>query len=391
MRIGTQRSMGGRATSHVLLWTTIGAVAAFIAWAHWARLDQITRAQGQVITTSRNQVIQAPPAGGVLESLLVREGATVSRGQLLMRFERARLGASYEEAATKAASLRAQLARLGAEAAGRSAPEYPQDLAGYPQFKDTQTAFFLKRRQLVDEDIGTLEKLRDLAQRELDMNLPLLKSGDVSQAEILRLQRQVADLSGQIASKRNKFFQDIQADFAKAQEELSGIQQVMAQRREELVLTEVHAPMGGVVRNVRLTTISGVARPGEELMQIVPVEDSLVVEAKVRTADIGFLRRNLPAAVKLDAFDYAIYGVFHGQVTFISADTISEQIAGQEVSLYRVHVKIERHDLRTRAGERLEIQPGMTGTVEIKTGDRTVWEFLTKPITRTLHESLREK
>jgi adhesin transport system membrane fusion protein len=308
-----------------------------------------------------------------------------------MRFERARLGANYEEAATKAASLRAQLARLGAEAAGRSAPEYPQDLSGYPQFKDTQTAFFLKRRQLLDEDIGTLEKLRDLAQRELDMNLPLLKSGDVSQAEILRLQRQVADLGGQIASKRNKFFQDIQADLAKAQEELSGMQQVMAQRREELVLTDVRAPMDGVVRNVRLTTIGGVARPGEELMQVVPVEDSLVVEAKVRTADIGFLRRNLPATVKLDAFDYAIYGVFHGQVTFISADTISEQIAGQEMSLYRVHVKIERHDLRTRAGERLEIQPGMTGTVEIKTGERTIWEFLTKPITRTLHESLREK
>ena len=155
--------------------------------------------------------------------------------------------------------------------------------------------------------------------------------------------------------------QDIHADLAKAQEELSGIQQVMAQRREELVLTDVRAPMDGVVRNVRLTTIGGV------------------------------VRRNLPAMVKLDAFDYAIYGVFHGQVTFISADTISEQIAGQEMSLYRVHVKIERHDLRTRAGERLEIQPGMTGTVEIKTGERTIWEFLTKPITRTLHESLRER
>jgi adhesin transport system membrane fusion protein len=138
--------------------------------------------------------------------------------------------------------------------------------------------------------------------------------------------------------------QDIHADLAKAQEELSGIQQVMAQRREERVLTDVRAPMDGVVRNVRLTTIGGV------------------------------VRRNLPATVKL-----------------ISADTISEQIAGQEMSLYRVHVKIERHDLRTRAGERLEIQPGMTGTVEIKTGERTIWEFLTKPITRTLHESLREK
>jgi adhesin transport system membrane fusion protein len=385
------RAARGRILTHLLLWTTIGAVAAFIAWANWARLDQITRAQGQVITSSRNQVIQAPPSGGVLDSLLVREGAAVTKGQLLMRFERTKLSASHEEAATKAAALRAQLARLNAEAMGRSTPEFPKDLDGYRQFKETQTALFQRRRQLLNEDIGTLEKLRDLAQRELDMNMPLLKSGDVSQAEILKLQRQVADLSGQISSKRNKFLQDIQADLAKAQEDLSGILQVMTQRREELVLSEVRAPMDGVVRNVRLTTIGGVARPGDELMQIVPVDDALVIEAKVRTADIGFLHTKLPATVKLDAFDYSIYGTLSGHVSFISADTITEQVGGQEVPFYRVHVRIDRNNLKPGAGEKLDFQPGMTGTVEIKTGDRTVWNYLTKPITKTLDESLRER
>lgn len=385
------KQMRGRVITHLLLWATIASFAAFVVWANWATLEQITRAPGQVITSSRNQVIQAPPNGGVLEALMVREGAAVTKGQLLVRFERAKLRAAYEEAATKAAALKATLARLDAEVYGKDAPLFPKDLEGYKQFKDNQLSLFHKRRQLLNEDIGTLDKLRDLSQQELDMNLPLLKSGDVSRAEILKLQRQVADLAGQIVSKRNKFLQDVQTDQAKAQEDLSGVAQVMLQRRDELDLTEVRAPMDGVVRNVRLTTLGGVARPGDELMQIVPVEDSLVIEAKIKTADVGFLRMNLPATVKLDAYDYSIYGTLFGHVSYISADTLTEQIAGQEVPYYRVHVKIDRSDLRPRQGEKIDIQPGMTSMVEIKTGDKTVWDYVTKPITKTLDESLRER
>lgn len=385
------RKTGGWAIAHLLLWTTAAAVMAFVFWAHWATLDEITRAPGQIITSSRNQVIQAPPGGGVLEAMLVREGASVRKGELLLRFERAKLMASHEEAATKAAALKATLARLEAEAFDRPAPYFPRELNGYPQFKENQLALFNKRRRLLDEDVRTLERLRELSQQELDMNLPLLQSGDVSRVEILRLQRQVADLGGQIASKRNKFLQDLQADMTKAQEELAGVLQVVAQRREELMLAELHSPMDGIVRNVRLTTLGGVARPGDELMQIVPAEDSLLVEAKVRPADVGFLRLSLPATVKLDAYDYSIYGTLLGHVSYISADTLTEQIAGQEVPYYRVHVKIERSELKSKRAERIDIQPGMTGTVEIKTGERTVWNYITKPITKTLDESLRER
>lgn len=242
-----------------------------------------------------------------------------------------------------------------------------------------------------DENTGILEQMRELSQQELDMNMPLLKSGDVSRAEILKLQRQVADLAGQIVSKRNKFMQEVQTDQAKAQEDLSGLVQIMAQRKDELDLTEVRAPMDGVVRNVRMTTLGGVARPGDELMQIVPVEDSLVIEAKVKTADIGFLRVNLPATVKLDAYDYSIYGTLLGHVTFISADTLTEQLGGQEVPYYRVHVKIDHNNMKPRQGEKIDFQPGMTSTVEIKTGEKTVWDYVTKPITKTLDEALRER
>lgn len=391
MTSGLRNRLSGRVVVHLLLWTTIGAVAAFVLWAHWATLDQTTRATGQVITFSRNQVIQAPPAGGVVEAILVREGSSVERGQLLVRFERPKLQASVDEVASRAAALRAAIARLEAEVFARSEPAFAKELAAWPQFRENQLALFQRRRQLLSEELSSLERLRDLAQQELDLNLPLLDRGDVSRAEILRLQRQVADLAGQIVNRRNRFMQDSQAELAKAQEDLAGVTQMIAQRREELDLTEVRAPMDGVVRNVRLTTRGAVARPGDELMQIVPAGDSLIIEAKVRPADIGFLRLGLPATVKLDAFDYAVYGALAGETTFISADTLTEQVAGQEVPYYRVHVRTRDSLLRSPRGERIELQPGMTATVDIRTGERSVWRYLTKPITRTLNESLRER
>ena len=347
-------SSKGRAAVHVLLWLSIGAVIAFVLWTRWAMVDEITRAPGQVITTSRNQVIQAPPSGGVVEAILVREGSTVTRGQLLVRFERPRLQATVDEVAGRAAALRATIARLEAE-------------------------------------LSALDRQRDLAQQELDLNLPLLASGDVSRAEILRLQRQVADFAGQIVNKRNRYLQDSQAELGKAQEDLAGTSQLVAQRREELDLTEVHAPMDGVVRNVRITTRGAVARPGDELMQIVPVDDRLLIEAKVRPTDIGFVRTGLPASVKLDAFDYAIYGALSGTTTFVSADTLTEQVGGQEVAYYRVHVRIDESGPRTGRGDRILLQPGMTATVEIRTGERSIWRYLTRPITRTMDEALRER
>ena len=384
-------SCKGRAAVHVLLWLSIGAVIAFVVWTRWAMVDEITRAPAQVITTSRNQVIQAPPSGGVVEAILVREGSTVTRGQLLVRFERPRLQATVDEVAGRAAALRATIARLEAEVFGQPAPVFPRELDAWPQFRTNQLALFQRRGKLLAEELSALDRQRDLAQQELDLNLPLLASGDVSRAEILRLQRQVADFAGQIVNKRNRYLQDSQAELGKAQEDLAGTSQLVAQRREELDLTEVHAPMDGVVRNVRITTRGAVARAGDELMQIVPVDDRLLIEAKVRPTDIGFVRTGLPASVKLDAFDYAIYGALSGTTTFVSADTLTEQVGGQEVAYYRVHVRIDESRPRTGRGDRILLQPGMTGTVEIRTGERSIWRYLTRPITRTMDEALRER
>ncbi len=376
-------------TSRMLIWGSALTIAGFLGWANWAELDQITRASGQVIASSRNQVIQAPD-GGVLAALPVREGAQVKRGELLARFDKTRSEAGYLESAAKAAALKATVARLNAEIIGGE-PRFPPELTQYPEFRITQLALFNKRQIALREEIGGLEQSRALINAELEMNLPLVKTGDVSRAEILKLQRQAADIHGQITNRRNKYLQDIQTDLAKAQEDLAGVLQVLAQRKEQLDYTEMRSPMDGTVRNVRLTTLGGVAKPGEEIMQIVPLNDDMIIEVKVKPADIAFVRPGLPASVKLDAYDYTIYGALAGEVIYISADTLNEEVRGNDQPYYRVQIKTRAHSLVSRGNQRIEIQPGMTATVDIKTGSNTVWRYLTKPVTKTISESLGER
>lgn len=376
-------------TSRVLVWGSTLAIAGFLIWANWAELDQITRASGQVIASSRNQVIQAPD-GGVLAALPVREGAEVRRGELLVRFDKTRTEAGYLESAAKAAALQATVARLNAEIFG-GVPGFPPELAKYPEFRTTQLALFNMRQAAVSEEIGALEQSRTLIKAELDMNLPLLKTGDVSRAEILKLQRQAADIQGQITNRRNKYLQDTQTDLAKAQEDLAGVLQILAQRKEQLDYTEIRSPMDGVVRNVRLTTLGGVAKPGEEIMQIVPLNDDMIIEAKVKPADIAFIRPGLPASVKFDAYDYTLYGALDGEVIYISADTLNEEVRGNDQAYYRVQIKTRARNLASQRNQRIDIQPGMTATVEIMTGKNTVLRYLTKPITKTISESLGER
>jgi adhesin transport system membrane fusion protein len=166
----------------------------------------------------------------------------------------------------------------------------------------------------------------------------------------------------------------------------------MASRKNQLEHTEVTSPMDGVVRNIRITTRGGIARPGEEIMQIVPMDDDLLIEAKVKPADIAFVKPGLPATIKLDAYDYTIYGSLQGTVTYISADTLNDETRNtNEPPFYRVQVKTKASDIALHAAKRIEIQPGMTASVEIKTGNNTVWRYLTKPITKTMTESLAER
>ena len=372
-----------------IVWIVFFVLLIFGVWAHWAKLDQITRAPGAVIASSRTQIIQSQE-GGTINDLLVKEGDTVEADQVLLKFERTRFETSYLEARAKAAGLLATVARLQAEMLGTKL-EFPPELGKYPDFKKSQTMLFNKRQAAIKEEISALQSMINLVQQELQMTEPLLKSGDVSRTDILRLQRQLVELKSQVTNKRNKYFQDAQAELNKAQEELAGVQQSLTQRKSQLDLTELRAPVRGVVKNVRITTLGGVIRPGEEVMQIVPLEDDLIIQAKVSPADIAFLKIGQDVAVKIDAYDYTVYGELAGKLTYISADTLSEDLRQGEQPYYRAQVRTLGRQFSGRPDEKLEIQPGMTATIEVKTGQRTVLQYLTKPVIKTLSQSLGER
>ncbi len=375
--------------SRYVLWVTALSIFIVIVWAYFAKLDQITRATGAVIASSRSQIIQSQD-GGILEELMVKEGDIVEEGDVLARIERTKAESSYLEALAKAVSLQATVARLTAEVYGGDL-KFPAEVKKYPDFEKNQRALFQKRRSAINEEISSLTSMKALAEQELEMNKPLMASGDVSRSEVLRLMRQVADLGAQITNKRNKYFQDSQAELGKAQEDLAGVQQNLAQRKNQLDLTEMHAPLRGVVKNVRITTRGGVIRPGEEVMQIVPLEDDLVVEVKVTPSDIAFIKPGLSAKVKIDAYDYTVYGDLPGTLIYISADTLSEDLKQGEKPYYRARVRTNGRKFSARSDANLEILPGMTATVEIKTGSNTVMHYITKPVVKTLQESLGER
>ena len=371
------------------VWITFVTLLIFVLWSLWASLDQITRAPGSVIASSRTQVIQSQE-GGTIADLLVKEGDTVDAGQVLLQFEKTRFETSYLEARAKAAGLAATVARLQAEVLGTEL-KFPPEIKDYPEFKESQLMLFKKRQAAIHEDITALDVMTALVEKELTMTQPLLKTGDVSQTDILRLHRQVAELKSQATNKRNKYFQDAQTELGKAQEDLAGVQQNMVQRKSQLELTELRAPLHGVVKNVRITTLGGVIRPGEEVMQIVPLEDDLVIQAKVSPADIAFLKPGQDVRVKIDAYDYTVYGELSGKLTYISADTLNEDLRQGEQPYYRAQVRTTGRQFSGRPHENLEIQPGMTATIEVKTGQRTVFQYLTKPIVKTLDQSLGER
>lgn len=372
-----------------ILWVSVLAIAAFVAWAAYADVDQITRATGQVIASNRSQIVQTTD-GGVLSNLLVKEGATVAKGQLLAELDTTRPEAAYQETRAKALALRAQVARLKAEVYGGT-PSFPAELRAYPNFIQGQQALFQKRQTAINEDLKALERIRDLVRKELALNEPLLATGDISQADIIRLQRQVADIDSQIIAKRNKYFQDTQTDLSRAEEDLASVLQTMAQRKDSLDRAELRAPLAGLVKNIRITTLGAVVKPGEEIMQIVPSDDDLVVEVKVRPQDVAHLKPGLPATIKIDAYDYTLYGSLDGTLTYLSPDTLSEDMKPNEQPYYRAQVKSTGRRFTGRPDETIDIQPGMTATAEIRTGSNTVLRYLTKPVIKTVAESLHEK
>ena len=371
------------------LWVSVLGTSVLLLWAHWAQLEQITRATAQVIASARTQVVQAPE-GGVLQNLLVKEGDVVRQGQLLGVLERSRAQSAVNDSQAKVAALRITLARLSAEVYGRPL-QFDATLQPYRDYVRNQTALYSQRQRALNEELGALAVSLKLANQELSMNLPLLQAGDVSQSDVLRLQRQASDIQSQITNRRNKYFQDAQAEMTKAQEDLRSQQEALTDKAQLLEHTQLLAPTDGIVKNIKLNTIGGVLRPSEELLQILPTVGDLIVEAKLKPAEVAFIRIGLPATVKLDAYDYSIFGSLRGVVRYISPDTLSEDTKQGELVYYRVQVQITEPEFKGSQSSSIDLRPGLTATVEIKTGERSVLAYLTKPITKTLSQGLHER
>ncbi len=379
------QSQSARLTLRVM---ALGLVV-LVIWAAWGTVDQVTRAQAQVVAQARTQVIQSPD-GGVLTELLVKEGDKVIAGQVLASLQKERAQAAVSETKAKVAALRITLARLHAEVYGRPL-NFANDLKAYPEYISNQTDLYTKRQQAFREDTEALSKILELSNEELKINLKLEANGDVSRTEVLRLEKSVADVRAQLASKKNKYLQDAQAEMTKAQEELSTQTELLRDRNQLLEHTVLTAPVDSVVNNIRINTLGGVVRQGETVMELLPWSQELVIEAKVTPVDIAFVLLGQEANIKVDAYDASIFGALRGTVEYISSDVLSEDTRQGPFLYYRVRIHPQPAQLQTDKAQRIHLKPGMTASVDIKANERSVLSYLLKPISKALSQSMGER
>lgn len=370
------------------LWVAVFSLVALTIWAALTEIDQVTRAQGQIIASARTQVVQAVD-GGVLRELKVQEGDTVKAGQLLATLEKARVQAAVADSKSKVAALRITLARLRAEVYGGQ-PVFDDEMREYPELIENQTNLYNRRRTAFTEDIAAQQRVRAVLSEELAMNKKLEASGDVSRAEVLRLERQVAEIDAQITGRRNKFFQDAQAEMTKAQEDLNTQTESLNDRVQLLDQTDLVAPADGVVKNIKVTTLGGVVRAGDTVMELLPTDSTLIVEAKVQPSDVAWVRLGQTANVKLDAFDFSIFGGFRGEVFYVSPDTLNEETPQGPKPYYRVHIRIGEKEFQGERASRLEALPGMTAQVDIMAMRRTVLSYIVNPVSKVFAKAMKD-
>ena len=400
----------------------------FIVWSNWAILDEVTKGQGQVIPSSRVQTIQILE-GGILSEILVEVGTIVEPGDVLLRIDNSMAKSTYNEEQTRYNNLRARIIRLESEVSDK-ALKFPDELKkeapNAVSFEETQYSInkqrlqaessvlssrAQQRRQEVEEMQSRQRQLEDqlaVAQQELNMTRPLVQQGVMPQLDLIRIQGQVTDLQGEIrtvklsipraqnaVNEANQQIRELKLNAkAEASRELNEIRaefeslaQSMVAGEDRFKRTEVTSKIKGTVKEIFINSVGGVIQPGEEIMQIVPLDDTLLIEAKITPADIAFISPGQKAVVKITAYDFSIYGGLEGIVEQISADTIVDE---EGDSFYKVYLRTEETVLKHK-GKELPIIPGMTASVDILTGQKSVFAYLMKPILKAKNEALRER
>ncbi|UGA45867.1 HlyD family type I secretion periplasmic adaptor subunit [Bradyrhizobium quebecense] len=394
-------------TSRMLLWTSCALLGTFLIWAHFAVLDEVKRGSGRVVPSRQMQVVQSLE-GGIVGDILVREGDIVQQGQSLMRIEDTKFASEFGEIRERRAAAAARVARLEAEARGRSEISFPDEIDKVvPAAVATEASVFKMRAQKVAQDIDVLNQQvtrlsgsLKLLEREQTLTRRLYDQKVVPEIEMLRLDRQATEMKGQLAEAQSKianittsFRSQADEDLAKSRGDLAVLDENIKSAQDRVRRTDLKAPVHGIVNKLNVSTIGAVVAPGANLMDIVPLDDTLLVEGRIRPQDIAFIRPNQDAVVKISAYDSSVYGSLKGKVERISADTIvddkAEKTERQE-TFYRVMVRTDKNHLGSEQHP-LPIIPGMVTTVEVLTGEKSVLDYIVKPARLLRDEALRER
>lgn len=413
----------------LLVRVTAVLILSAIIWASLAVLDEVTRGEGRVIPSRQVQVIQ-PLEGGLVENIHVTEGAIVQKGDVLMRIDDTTFAAQLGEIRERRLALASRVARLAAEAIGQGQIDFPPLLLKEAaRAAEAERLVFEARQRKLSQDIEVivqqvgqrraelgelqaqerrLAQAVDLLAKETTITRRLFQQRVVPEIEMLRLDRQAAEMLGQLDvvkaslakaevaileaearrdSVTSTFRATSEEELAKAQADLAVVEETIRAAQDRVRRTDLRAPVHGIVNKISVTTIGAVVQPGQAIMDIVPLEDNLLVEANIRPADIAFIRPGQDAVVKISAYDPTVYGSLHGKVERISANTISNE---QKEVFYRVVVRTERSHLGADAAQ-LPIIPGMVGSVEILTGRKSVLDYMLRPIRKVFDEALRER
>jgi membrane fusion protein, adhesin transport system len=394
-------------TSRLLLGTTLALLISGLLWAHFAILEEVKRGNGRVIPSRLTQVVQSLE-GGLIEEIMVQEGAIVRQGQPLIRINDIKFASEFGEVRERRGAMAARVARLEAEAQGRDRIIFAPDLGEVAaQAMTTETSVFETRARKLAQDIDVLvqqeTRLSDnlkLLTREVELTRRLFAQKVVPEIEMLRLERQASETRGQLAEVQSRitntkttFRAQADEDLAKSRGDLAVLDENIKSAHDRVRRTELKAPVHGIVNKVNVTTVGAVVQPGVSLMELVPLDDTLLVEGRMRPQDIAFVRPGQDAMVKITAYDSSVYGSLKGHVERISADTIIDdkpERGEKAETFYRVMIRTDKNHLGT-AEHPLPIIPGMVTTVEILTGQKSVLDYLLKPARMLRDEALRER
>ena len=371
----------------LFIWIICIGLLSLLIWAWLFKLEEVSTGIGKVIPSSKEQVVQSLE-GGILTKLYVHEGQIVQEGQVLAQLDPTRFASNVGESASLLLASQATAARLRAEVNGTSL-KFPSEVLKDRDLVEEETALYHSRRSNLEESLSGLQQALILVEEELQMTEPLVAKGAASEVEVLRLKRQATDLRNQMNDVRNQYLVKAREELAKANTDIETQLQVVKGKSDSLNRTLFKSPVRGIIKEIDVMTIGGVISQNGKLMTIVPLDEQLLVEARISPRDIAFIHPGQDALVKITAYDYSIYGGLKGKVSIISPDTLRDEVK-QDQFYYRVYIRTDSGKLMNKAGKQFSITPGMVATVDIKTGEKTILDYLIKPFNKA-QEALRER